>query len=274
MSKLLNPYYRIYIDGKELDEFRYSMIKEVVFEDNASGSDLLKITIVDPEFIFIDDNILIEEKKIKFYGGYEHDYRHMFSGFISIVDIDFPEEGSPVLVVNCMDSTHIMNRVKKSRTWTNKTRGEVASAIFKEYGLKAVIKTNGNKQEDISQSNETDIQLLIKLADEEVDTHIVYVENNTGYFVKKEILSSPQATLDYRDGAMNILSFSPRINKETKQVEQRSSNVNLKDKKVDKAQSNDNTSRNVAGKPVQSTDRNVVSNPSWKYENGKWVQTY
>lgn len=274
MPNLLNPYYRIYIDGKELDEFRYSMIKEIVFEDNASGSDLLKITIVDPEFIFIDDNILIEEKKIKFYGGYEHDYRHMFSGFISIVDIDFPEEGSPTLVVNCMDSTHIMNRVKKSRTWTNKTRGEVASAIFKEYGLKAVIKTNGNKQEDISQSNETDIQLLIKLADEEVDTHIVYVEDNTGYFVMKEILSSPQATLDYRDGAMNILSFSPRINKETKQVEQRSSNVNLKDKKVDKAQSNDNTSRNVAGKPVQSTDRNVVSNPSWKYENGKWVQTY
>lgn len=274
MSKLLNPYYRIYIDGKELDEFRYSMIKEVVFEDNASGSDLLKITIVDPEFIFIDDKILIEEKKVKFYGGYEHDYRLMFTGFISIVDIDFPEEGSPVLVVNCMDNTHIMNRVKKSRTWTNKTRGEVASAIFKEYGLKAVIKTNGKKQEDISQSNETDIQLLIKLADEEVDTHIVYVEDNTGYFVKKEILSSPQATLDYRDGAMNILSFSPRINKETKQVEQRSSNVNLKDKKVDKAQSNDNTSRNVAGKPVQSTDRNVVSNPSWKYENGKWVKTY
>ena len=35
MSTLLMPYYRLYINGKELDDFRYSMIQSIVYEDNS-----------------------------------------------------------------------------------------------------------------------------------------------------------------------------------------------------------------------------------------------
>ena len=116
MSSLLMPYYQIYIGGQELDDFRYSMIDNVVFEDNASGSDLLTITITDPDFIFINDNIFVEEKKVKFIGGFQNNNRVMFEGYISVIDIDFPEIGSPTLTINCMDNTHLMNRVKKKKT--------------------------------------------------------------------------------------------------------------------------------------------------------------
>lgn len=274
MSTILNPMFQIYIGGKELDDFRYSMIQEVTFEDNASGSDLLSIDIEDPEFIFINDDIFLEDKAVKFIGGYENNSRVMFEGYISIIDMNFPEVGSPSLTIHCMDNTHLMNRVKKKRTWNNTTRAKVVAEIFREYGFKTVIEDSGKYEETISQSNETDINFIIKLCDQEIDPFLVYVEGGTGYYVRKKILEKQQATLDYRDGAMNILSFSPRINKETKQVEVRTSDVNLKDKEVDKGQANNNTDRNVSGSDVNSTDRRD-DNPSWSYGgNGKWTQTY
>ena len=102
----------------------------------------------------------------------------------------------------------------------------------------------------------------------------MYVEGNTGYYVRKKVLEKQQATLDYRDGLMNVISFQPRINKETKQVEVRASDVNLLDNKVDKAQANDNTSREASGTSPQSDDRSNSKN-SWVYQgNSSWRQTY
>ena len=274
MSEVLVPFYRIYIGGKELDDFKYSMIQSVVFEDVATGSDLLTINIEDPEFIFINDDIFIEERQVKFIGGFSDNYRTMFEGYISLIDIDFPETGSPSLVVHCMDNTHLMNRVKKKRTWENKSRASVVKSIFQEYGFKVNIDDNGIKQDSLTQNNETDIEFITKLANDEVEPYLVYVEGTTGYYKKKEILANHQATLDYRDGAMNLLSFQPRINKETKQVESRSSDVNLLDNQIDKGQANANTSRSVSGATPQSDDRTTPSQDSWVYNGTGWRNTY
>lgn len=274
MSSLLMPYYRVYINGKELDDFRYSMIQSITYEDNATGSDLLTIDIQDPEFIFLDDNIFLEDVPIKFVGGFDNNYRTMFEGYISVIDADFPETGSPSLTIHCMDNTHLMNRVKKKKTWNNVSRAKVAKEIFQSYGFSVEIDDNGTKQDSITQNNETDIAFLTKLAGEEVDPYLVYVEGKKGFYVKKEILEKQQATLDYRDGQMNVISFQPRINKETKQVEARHSDVNLLDNKVDKAQANDNSSRNVSGSSVTSDDRSNKQN-SWIYQgNSNWRKTY
>lgn len=274
MSEVLKGMkYNIYLNGVELDDFRYSMIQSVTYEDNATGSDLLTIEIEDPEFLFIDDDIFVEDVKIKFVGGYEDEVRTMFEGYISIIDMSFPDSGSPNLTINCMDNTHLMNRVKKNRTWTNMTRGQVAKAIFQEYGFKTEIRESGNVQDSIAQSKETDIQFLIKIAGEEVEPHLVFVEGNTGYYITKEILDTPQSNLDYRDGNLELINFSPTINKEVKQVETRKSEVNLYSQQVDKGQANDNTDRDVQGESVSSTDRNNGQG-SWVYSNGKWTQTY
>lgn len=274
MSSLLMPKYMLFINGVELDDFRYSMIEEIVYEDSASGSDLLTLRICDPEFVFINDKIFLEDNKIKFIGGFDSDLPLKFEGYISLVDIDFPEEGTPSLVIHCMDNTHIMNRVKKKRTWNNTTKAKVVKQIFAEYGFKTVIEESGFVEETISQSNVTDIQFIIELASNEIEPFLVYLESSTGYYVKKKILEKHQATFDYRDGQMNILNFTPRINKEVKQVEVRYSDVNLKDKAVDKGQANNNTSRPVAGSDVTSTDRQDGQS-SWKYGgNGAWNKTY
>ena len=251
MSDILAPYYQLFIKGKELDEERYSMIEEIVFEDNSSGSDLLSIRINDPNFVFLNDDIFIEEAQVKFIGGYTNANRVMFEGYIATIDVDFPNTGCPSMTINCMDKTHVMNRKKKKRTWKNKKRSDVASAIFKEYGLTAIVDTSPRTEEDISQSNETDIVFLEKLAGEEIDTYLVYVEGNKGYYVKKKLLDNPQATLDYREGNMKILSFSPSINKQTKSVEVEASQVNLYDKTINKSCIDNTTPRNVQGQPIK-----------------------
>lgn len=274
MSTLLMPKYMIYINGKELDDFRYSMIEEITYEDNASGSDLLTLRINDPEFVFINDKIFLEDNKVKFIGGFDKDLPIRFEGYISLIDIDFPEQGTPSLVIHCMDNTHLMNRVKKKRTWTNTTKAKVVKQIFAEYGFKTVIEDSGIVEENISQSNVTDIQFIIQLASNEIEPFLVYVVGSTGYYVRKKILAKHQATFDYREGNMNMLTFTPRINKEVKQVEARYSDVNLKDKAVDKGQANNNTSRNVSGAEVTSTDRQNGQS-SWKYGgNNSWNKTY
>lgn len=274
MSGVREPYYRIYLQGKELDDFRQSMIEEVVFEDHSTGSDLLSIRVNDPEFIFLDDDIFIEEAKVKFVGGYSNEYRVMFEGYVSVIDVMFPNTGSPQLTLHCMDNTHVMNRTKKKRTWNNKKRSDVVASIFKEYGFKTVIDPSPSKEETISQSNETDISFLEKLAGEETDHYLVYVEQGVGYYVKKKILNKHQAVLDYRGGNNDIIAFNPRINKEVKQIEVNKANVNTKDKKVDKAKANDSTPRKTSGTSPKTTDRRdnkTKTQNKYKYQGGgKW----
>lgn len=267
MSKSLTevkvPYYYIAINGVELDELRMSNIESITYEDSASGSDLLKITLYDPDLLFIEDNIFIEEATINFVGGWYRGDVTRFEGFISVIDIDLPESGTPLITLNCMDKTHIMNRKKNKKTWENMKVSAIASQIFRSYGLSAVVDDTGKVEESISQ-DATDISFLIQQASDQYDTYLCYVEGKTGYFIKKPNLATPQDTLEYRQGNGKLLSFSPRINKQVKQLEVTKSDVNTKDNQVDSATVNDTISRPTSGETVK---------PNWIYDpsSGKWT---
>lgn len=212
--------YKIYIRGKLLDDTRMKNILDVTVQDNCTGSDLLQITMCDPDLKFIEDDIITEKSAIKFEATYTNSKGAKssikFNGYISIIDIDFTDDGVPTMCLSCMDKTYIMDTQKKKRTWEKIKRSEVAKKIFKEHGLKTVIHDTKEKVDTITQSNETDIVFLNKLASEE-DDYLVYVEGDTGYFVKKPTKVSSQATLQYKEAPYDITSFSPRIVKKEKQ---------------------------------------------------------
>ena len=265
------PYYAIYINGVELDEYRMSMLESIDFEDNATGSDLLTLSFYDPDLILLSDNIFIPNCNVSFKGGWLKGDVVTFEGFISVIDIDFPESGTPSITLNCMDNTHIMNVEKKKRTWENTKVSTVAEQIFREYGFKAVVHDTGEVEENLSQSD-TDIKFLTQLADDQYEKFLVYVEGTTGYFVKKPTLGTPQATLEYREGNGDLISFSPRINKQSKQMQVSSSEVNTKDNAVDKATTNDTVPRPTSGDTVKPNNTNSNSGGSWIYQNGTWVK--
>lgn len=221
--------YSITINGKKLDDTRMSNILDITLEDSATGSDLLQISICDPDLTFIEDNILLETATINFEATYTNTKgqasKVKFDGYISLILIDFPSDGIPTIDICCMDKTYLMDVKPKKRTWSNMKRSDVASKIFKEYGLKTQIDSTSEKLETISQSNKTDIAFLIELAKaEKKDEYLVYVEGDTGYFVKKPKSLKSQATLTYKEAPYDITSFRPTISK--RQEETDDSDVN------------------------------------------------
>lgn len=271
MSSPLVCIWEISINGVPLDKVRKNSISSIQFSEICDGSDTITISVSDPDYLYIEDNIFIEEAtieaKIYWYGD---TYTHTFSGYISAIDISFPEDGLPYLSIFCLDRSHVMNKEKKKRSWDNVTRAEVVQKIAQEYGFKCVVEPGYafKTEETISQSNTTDIAFCESLASEERDQFMCKLIGDTLYYVKKGTLSTPSCTLYYRKYPFDVVSFSPKINKETKSVEVESSNVDTGSKTVDSHVSNDsNTNRDVQGSPVNNGSGGSLSQDKYVYDS-------
>lgn len=230
---LLSIIYDIWISGTKLGIGKKACITSIDVKETDVGSDVATIKIVDPGFLFIEDDIFIEDNTIKIKMGWDNTtHRVDFEGYISAIDIDFDSNGCPNLTITCMDNTHIMNRKKKDATFSNCTSADVVKKKCKEYGFSCVIEKDYKftVQETITQSKQTDIDFITKLADDEVYPFTARLVGNTFYYVKTGKLTTPKMTLTYRKYPHEIISFSPKINKETKQVEITGSSVNTSDK--------------------------------------------
>ena len=271
MSKLLSCYWNVYINGKLLSLEKKKCIDSIDIEELCDGSDTCTLNISDPDFLFIEDNLFIEEATVTVNIGWHGDtYCVNFSGYISAIDIDFPDSGFPVMSIFCMDKSHIMNRKKKNRSWDKVTRADVVRKIAKEYGFKCVIEStySGKTEDTISQSDTTDIEFCESLASEERDPYMCKLIGDTLYYVKKGILSKPSASLYYREKPYDIISFKPQINKETIKEEVSASNINTNDKSIDSSVAkNDNTNRETQGEPVVTSNEYLgfdTKTKTWK----------
>lgn len=264
MGKVLSCYWKISINGKELNNARRKCISNIQLEDSCDYSDTCTFKVSDPNFLYIEDNIFLEEATVSVEIGWHEDtHRIKFDGYISAIDIDFPEDGCPVLSIYCLDGSHVMNRKKKKRSWDNVTRADVVKKIAKEYGFKCVVESGYtfDKEDTISQSDATDIEFCESLAGQERVPFMCKLIGKTLYFVKKGITKDPSSTMYYKKYPYDIISFKPRINKETILEEASASDINTKDKSVDShISNNDNTSRDIQGEPVNPSG-GVVYDP-------------
>ena len=263
MSKVLSCYWKICINGVELDLNRRKCIEDISIKEQCDGSDTCTLKVNDPHFLYLEDNIFIEEASISAEIGWHGDtHRIHFTGYISAIDIDFPDSGSPVLSVFCLDNSHIMNRKKKKRSWDNVTSADVVQKIAQEYGFKCVIESGYSftTEDTISQSGNTDIEFCENLASNERIPFMCKLIGNTLYYVKKGILKDPTATLYYKKFPYDVVSFSPKINKETVPEETSASDINTTDKSTDTSTANrDNTSRDTQGEPVNTSTRRMLA---------------
>lgn len=270
MSKVISCYWNIHINGKLLDIYRKKYIESVEIEELCDGSDICTIVLNDPDFVFIEDNIFVEEATVSVSIGWHGDsHRVTFDGYISAIDINFPESGYPIMSIFCMDNSHVMNRKKNTRSWDNVTRAEVVQKIAMEYGFKCVIEPGYTfkAESSISQSDATDIEFCESLAGEEREPFMCKLIGDTLYYVKKGIIKNAVAELQYRKVPYDVVSFKPQINKETKKEEVESADINISDKTVDSAVSNnENTIRDTLGEPVMTTSNQMVYDPM----TGKW----
>ena len=244
VDKVLACIWSVAIAGKSLDMSRKKCVNSLVISTACDGSDVATITITDKDMVFINDNIFVEEATISismmFVGSTD---KISFNGYISAIDIDFPEEGMPTLVLTCMDKSHVMNRTKKKRSWTNVTRLQVAQKIAAEYGFKFEGEPSykGKKEDTISQSDQTDIEFLEDLASQEDELYMCKLVGSTLRYKKKGLLGTPVKKVCYKQYPYDVRSFSPRINKETMQNTSTASDVATDTKKTDTATSSGST---------------------------------
>lgn len=270
-SGVSSTYWKLLVNSKEVTGTRRGCINSIEFDELCDGSDTCTLQITDPEFLFIEDNIFIEEAKIDVTFGFSEDtYRHNFSGYISAIDISFPEEGSPTMTVTCFDKSHLMNRTKKDRSWDNLTRADVVRKIAKEYGFSTDIEPNYTfaKVDTISQSDNTDIEFLEGLAGEEREPFMCKLVGNTLIYKKKGLLATAKSTAGYKTFPFDVMSFTPQITKETRQEEVTSSNIGTESKTYETYTANDgNTSRDVQGEPVKTTTTSALNDTSKKEQD-------
>lgn len=275
MGEVLSFYWNIHINGVELDDSRKRCIEDIALSEPCHGSDACTLKINDPNFLFIEDNIYVDEAKVSLEMGWHGDsYRVKFDGYISAIDIDFPEAGCPVLSIYCLDNSHLMLRKKKKRSWDNVTSAEVVQKIAKEYGFKCVVESGYTftREDSISQSDTTDIEFCESLAGNERVPFMCKLIGDTLYYVKMGVLKDPSATLYYKKFPYDVISFSPRISKELIKEEVTSSDIDTTTKTVETSTANsDNTPRDNQGDPVVTTST-PVGGRDWKYDikTGNW----
>lgn len=274
---LLAITYDVWISGTKLSLEKKQCITSIAIKETVEGADSATIEIKDPEFKYIDDNIFYEDNKIKIQMGWDSTtYRVKFDGYISAIDIDFANDGIPKLTVTCMDKTHKMNRKKKDNTFKNTTSAAVVKKIVKSYGFKCVVDSSYKfeKQETITQSHQSDIEFITKLAGDEVHPFTARLVGNTFYYQKMGKLKTPKMTLTYKKYPHEIISFNPKINKESKQTEIKSSSINTSNKKVSnttgtsKNNGNGSSSSNGSNNNSNKSGSNYTYNPQTK----KWTK--
>lgn len=273
IEKVLACIWSVAINGAALDLGRKRCVNSIQISTACDGSDVATITITDKDMVYINDNIFVEEATVSitmmFVGATD---KITFNGYISAIDIDFPEEGMPVLVLTCLDNSHVMNREKKKRSWTNVTRMQVAQKIAGEYGFSFEGEPSyaGTTEETISQSDQTDIEFLENLASEEDDLYMCKLVGTTLKYKKKALLGTPVMKVNYKQYPYEVKSFSPRINKESMQDATTASDVATDTKKTDTATSsgsNDGTQGNKVSSGATAAAKEYVYNP----QNQNWT---
>lgn len=235
---VFSVWWEIEIKGIKLDAWRKNHITEITTDRSVDGFDTMTLRINDPNYDFISDDLYVEDVPIVYYQGFRMDpdaNMQTFQGYIASIDIDFPEDGMPTMEVYCVDKSHLMNRVKNSRSWENTKSVDVARWFAEQYGFNFYADTDYPyiTQDSISQSNQTDIEFLQGLAQDEIQPHICKLVGDTLFYIRLGLMSTPKRSLSYRQYPYEIKSFKPQINKETKEIEVKYIDIMAHSKTVD-----------------------------------------
>lgn len=264
IDKVMACIWSVSINGVTLDLQRKRSITSIQIDAQCDGSDTATIEITDKDLVYINDNIFIEDATVSismmFVGTTD---KITFNGYVSAIDINFPEDGMPVLSLTCLDGTHVMNRTKKKRSWNSVTRMQVAQKIAAEYGFKFEGETsyNGIVEDTISQSDQTDIEFLEDLASQEDELYSCKLRGDTLYYKKKNMTAEAVMSIHYKKYPYEVRSFSPRINKETMQDSTTVADVATDTKKTDTATSTGSSKSDIQGTKVSggSSSGNPIS---------------
>lgn len=251
---VISPYYTIKVKDKELTSDDMSHLQDLKFEDPIDGSKSLEFTIIDPSYRFIGSDIYVKDTPVTATLGIPQlNYVEKFEGYISAIDVSFPENGAPTITISCIDEFHLFNGKRKSRTWSNTTKVAVMQQIAQEHGLTFKSTVTQEAEKSIVQDDETDLELLEKLRSDDGDKYRLHFEGKQTLVYEKIDFKAPSCgELNYRIKDLSIMSFSPQVNKETKKTKIKSTDIDSEDKKTSSTTATDDDT--TQGSPVERNE--------------------
>jgi phage protein D len=141
-------------------------------------------------------------------------------GMVTEIATSFPESGAPELVVSGYDHGFSLTLGKSSDSWRDRADSDVVQLIAGFHNLNASIDSTTERRPQIEQNQQSDWDLLKKLAernsDDDKTSHFeLYVDPGgavkrpTLHFGKPRLRAQPVATLRWGEG---LLSFKPNAN--------------------------------------------------------------
>ena len=230
-SKCLEPYYEIYFNNssKPIDDRLKRYITLVEFEESDSEADLVRITVSDKDLLFSNTVGLTKKMPVRVKMGFKGNLREVMNGTVSHIEADFGEEGIPSLVIGVVDSTNVMATKKRSRKWTKQRASTVVAQIAREYGLTPVVTTTPYVIDEITQEDETDAQLLMRLADDEGFQCYIVPASKKLYFGDRVVDSIAKDTIYYNKGDNTVRYFRPNFVEKNKAENTQSTESDVSD---------------------------------------------
>ena len=230
-SKCLEPYYEIYFNNssKPIDDRLKKYITLVEFEESDSEADLVRITVSDKDLLFSNTVGLTKKMPVRVKMGFKGNLREVMNGTVSHIEADFGEEGIPSLVIGVVDSTNVIATKKRSRKWTKQRASTVVTQIAREYGLTPVVTTTPYVIDEITQEDETDAQLLMRLADDEGFQCYIVPASKKLYFGDRVVDSIAKDTIYYNKGDNTVRYFRPNFVEKNKAENTQSTESDVSD---------------------------------------------
>jgi len=164
----------------------------------------------------------------------------LIQGVVTQITTDFPESGTPELVVSGYDHAFPMMGGKISDNWSNQRDSEVVGQIARRNNLEADVVRTEVELDQTNQNQESDLEFVNKLA--ERNGYETYVTGKTLRFGPPQNTGSGIVTLEWGKG---LLSFKPDGNLvgQISGVEVYGWNPKTKDKIVGKASHGEESGR-------------------------------
>lgn len=227
---MMKPYYRIEFNGTALSDELKRYITLVEFEESDEEANLVRITVSDPEYYFLNSVNLTKKMPVKVWMGYETKHRRVLTGIVTHIEADLGDDGIPNLVIGCTDTSNAMTYKKKTRKWTNQTANAIIKQVAGEYGYTAVTPASTTPIEEVAQEDETDAQLIKRLADDEGFQFYINCENNTIYFGIRFSDTAIKDYVYYNSKDCTIKNFRPTFVEKNKPENVSSKEGNVSDK--------------------------------------------
>jgi phage protein D len=166
MNKEQAAPYEVLVDGQGIAPEQLDRITEIRVVDYLRLPDVCTVQIVYPRAEDIDSQPFAVGAVLELRLGAAEELvpATLFTGQVATVEPEFGSGGCS-LTVRAFDRTQLLHRSRRVRTFQNQTTGDIVAKVVGEAGLTPDCESTPFVHEFVQQDNETDWELLLRLAD-------------------------------------------------------------------------------------------------------------